>query len=124
MRHLVTLFLVIFLILTSTFGAPKPSGVSSEAIKLPDGPGSISGLGQSSDTNQFTGVASYGFDIEIPKSALAPKLKLSYNGGLGNGIIGLGWSFSFPKIERQIDKGLPLYNDSKDVFIFKDSGTN
>lgn len=124
MKKSIFYFLFLLFISFSIYASPKPSGVSPEAIKLPDGPGSISGLGQSFDTNLFSGTASYGFPIELPKGALAPILNLNYNGGLGNGIIGLGWSFNFPKISRLIDKGLPTYDDSKDRFIYQDSGTN
>jgi RHS repeat-associated protein len=42
---------------------------------------------------------------------MAPHLQLSYNGGGGNSVIGLGWSFAPGSIQRRTDKGIPRYID-------------
>ena len=45
-----------------------------------------------------------------------PSLSLQYSTGNGNGLFGLGWELSIPRITRKTEKGLPKYND-KDVFL-------
>jgi len=116
---------LILILLTFALGAaPKPGGVSPEAVKLPEGPGSMTGLGESFDANLVSGTAKYSIPIDLPKGALTPAVSISYNGGFGNGIAGLGWSFELPEIARQTDKGLPVFNDAEDRFIYRGPDAN
>lgn len=99
---------------------PDKSGVSANSISLPSGPGSIEGLGESFEPQLNTGTSSYSVGFELPpgRVGFAPSLGLSYNSGLGNSCVGIGWSLNVPQIKRQTDKGFPNYNDS-DTFIFQ-----
>lgn len=99
--------------------APDKSGVKPSAISLPSGAGSIEGLGESFEPQLNTGSSTYGIALALPpgRAGLTPKLHLAYNSGLGNSIVGLGWSLDLPVIKRQTDKGFPVYGTS-DVFLF------
>src|SRR3954462_7497008 len=102
----------LLLSLVAAFAAPPDkSGVKPSAISLPSGAGSIEGLGESFEPQLNTGSSSYGISINVPpgRAGLAPKIHLGYNSGLGNSILGLGWSLDFPAIKRQTDKGFPTY---------------
>jgi len=103
----------------SAGGGIDKSGLKPQVLKLPDGPGSIEGLGESFETQLNSGTASYNMPISLPpgRAGFVPTLALIYNGGSGNGPLGIGWRFSINYIQRQTDKGLPLYEDSKDIFI-------
>jgi hypothetical protein len=41
----------------------------------------------------------------------------TYSTGDGNGPLGLGWNLSVPGVSRKTSKGIPRYDDSKEVFI-------
>lgn len=111
--------LVLVLTLAPSVQAAEKNGVSPQAISLPSGPGSIEGLGESFEPQLNTGTAVYrvGFVVPPGRAGQAPTLGLSYNGGSGNGIVGIGWSLDgVASIQRQSDKGLPRY-DHTDVFV-------
>jgi YD repeat-containing protein len=101
------------------------SGVAPNVISLPDGPGSISGLGEEFVPAANSGTAHYGVAIELPEGSggLKPSIELSYDGGRGNSELGFGWSLGLPAVQRQTDKGLPRYGGS-DAFIYRDGTTN
>ena len=46
--------------------AQSPSGVRPEVLSMPDGPGSIEGLGDTFEPNAATGTSSYAVPLEIP----------------------------------------------------------
>ena len=99
---------------------PDKSGVNASAISLPSGPGSIEGLGESFEPQLNTGASTYSVGFELPpgRAGLQPSLSLSYNSGLGNSFVGIGWSFNLPAIKRQTDKGFPSYSQ-EDTFLFQ-----
>lgn len=107
------LVLAIFVVLPRIVSAADKSGVSANSISLPKGPGSIEGLGESFQPTLNTGTAKYGISFKlIPGTAgMTPSLALSYDAGGGNGPYGWGWSLRLPSIQRQTDKGIPLYGD-------------
>ena len=43
---------------------------------------------------------------------MTPGLALNYEGGNGNGVLGIGWGFSTAYIQRQTFKGTPRYIDA------------
>ena len=45
-------------------------------------------------------------------------MNLVYSTGHGTGPFGLGWSLSLPGVSRQTSKGVPRYDDARDIFIF------
>lgn len=117
-------FFLICCALVPSLTAADKSGVSPNAISLPKGPGSIEGLGESFQPTLNTGTASYGLTLRvIPGTAgQTPVVRLSYEGGGGNGIAGYGWTLGHPYIQRRTDKGLPTYGldvgfPREDVFI-------
>lgn len=118
--------LVVLVLGLSTLARAGPTdGLSPQAISLPSGPGSIEGLGESFEPQLNTGTATYSVALVVPpgRVGVQPSLTLAYNGGAGNGILGIGWSLSgLDAIHRQTDKGLPRYDESAsfsgtDVFV-------
>jgi len=100
------------------------SGVAPNVISLPDGPGSVSGLGEEFAASPNSGTASFGIAIEAPAGSggLKPELKVLYSGGRGNSVLGFGWQLGLPRIALQTDKGLPRYAGS-DRYIYQDATT-
>ena len=90
------------------------SGVTPNTISLPEGPGSIEGLGESFQPTLNTGTSKYAVALQVPPGTAshAPGLALQYEAGNGNGPLGYGWRFSIPHIGRQSDKGIPRYIDA------------
>jgi len=93
--------------------AVDKSGVTPNTISLPQGPGSIEGLGESFQPTLNTGTAKYGVRLAVPPGTAghAPSLSLQYDGGGSNGPLGFGWSLGIPFVQRQTDKGIPRYVD-------------
>ena len=93
--------------------AADKSGVTPNTISLPKGPGSIEGLGESFQPTLNTGTSKYGLALKLPPGTAghAPALRLEYDGGGANGILGFGWQLSLPCIQRRCDKGIPRYVD-------------
>ena len=94
------------------------SGVRPQVISLPGGPGAIEGLGESFETQLNTGSGQYPISLKVMpgRAGFAPSFTLSYDGGNGNSIVGLGWKLPLMSVRRQSDKGLPRYT-SADTFI-------
>jgi RHS repeat-associated protein len=90
------------------------SGVSPNVLSLPDGPGSIRGLGETFEPSLFTGTAKYGIGLTVPPAAGAakPAISISYDSGEGNGPLGFGWDLNIPYIQRKTSKGVPRYIDA------------
>jgi RHS repeat-associated protein len=84
-------------------------------VSLPKGGGAIRGMGEKFSVNPATGTGK--LDVPIATSpgrqGFGPKLSLSYDSGVGNGLFGAGWSLSVATISRKTDKGLPRYNDNE-----------
>ncbi len=95
-----------------------PTSPSSSPISLPKGGGAIQGIGETFQPNLFTGTGNFTLPIftSSGRDGFGPQLSLQYSSGNGNGIFGLGWNLSIPRITRKTEKGLPAYNN-KDVFI-------
>jgi RHS repeat-associated protein len=94
------------------------SGVSDERVVLPDGPGSIGGIGENADVDPNMGLMSTSVPFEIPEGrpGMTPDLRLSYSSGAGTSVVGIGWSFDSPSIERTSLRGVPEY-DLDDEFV-------
>lgn len=110
------------------WGEQDKSGVKPSVLSLPSGPGSIEGLGESFEPQLNNGTSSYEIKLVVPpgRAGFVPELSLTYNSGKGNGPFGLGWDISLPYLQRQTDKGLPLYVDrdqfTGDSFFSKTEG--
>jgi len=99
------------------------SGVSSEVISVPEGGGALQGIGEKFAPDLFTGTGNFSVPIALPpgRNGFQPELNLVYSTGNGNSPFGLGWSLSIPGVSRQTSKGVPTYNDAKDLFILSGS---
>lgn len=95
------------------------SGVSSQIISLPSGGGAQSGMGEKFSPDLFTGTGNFTIPIVLPsgRNGFQPEISLVYSTGNGNGPFGFGWDLSIPGVSRKTSKGVPVYNDRKDVFI-------
>lgn len=92
-------------------------GITVQKPNLPQGGGSIQGLGENFQMNELTGTASLSLPIKAtPCRNFSPQLSLDYNSGSGNSPWGLGWSLSVPVITRKTSKQLPRY-DTADTFL-------
>jgi RHS repeat-associated protein len=85
---------------------------------LPKGGGAIQGIGETFQHDAFSGTATWTIPIPVTpgRGGFGPELALSYGSGGGNGIFGLGWELSLPRIARKTDLGLPRY-DERDAFV-------
>ncbi|KPA11311.1 RHS repeat-associated core domain protein [Candidatus Magnetomorum sp. HK-1] len=98
--------------------AANKSGVTPNTISLPDGPGSIEGLGESFQPTLNTGTAKYQVPLKLPPANYSPQIILKYDAGNANSPLGFGWSINIPYIQRQTDKGIPQYSITyPDTFI-------
>jgi RHS repeat-associated protein len=103
--------------------AQDRSGVRPEVLSLPDGPGSIEGLGESFEPSASTGTSAYSVPLRVPPGVVGfePSLALRYSSGAGNGELGLGWSLGLPLVQRGTDEGLPRY-DADDRIVLRGMG--
>ncbi|WP_236607150.1 SpvB/TcaC N-terminal domain-containing protein [Sandaracinus amylolyticus] len=85
--------------------------MSDDRVVLPDGPGSIEGIGDNVSVDGNMGAMSYSIPIEAPQGyeGMTPELALSYSSSAGAGLLGVGWSMRVPSIERLTLRGLPRY---------------
>src|SRR3712207_3793849 len=95
------------------------SGASGQVISLPKGGGALKGLGEKFSPDLHTGTGNFTIPIALPpgRNGFQPELSLVYSTGNGNGPFGLGWGLSVPGVSRKTSKGVPIYEDSKDVFV-------
>jgi YD repeat-containing protein len=96
---------------------PSAGAASTSTIKLPDGPGSVRGLGDPATMNVFSAQVGYQIPIDLPagRAGLRPRLALRYSGALGNGPIGIGWTFDLPAVRRSDRHGVPAYDGSDEL---------
>ncbi|MGE0325729.1 MAG: toxin TcdB middle/N-terminal domain-containing protein, partial [Polyangiaceae bacterium] len=108
-----------------TSGEDK-SGVTSSAISVPKGSGTVQGMEESFSAQLSTGIATYsvGFALPTARGGIQPSLGLSYSSSGGHGTAGVGWNVGVSFIARQTDRGLPKYNSGgqftpdQDRFVF------
>lgn len=92
--------------------AAEAKGLEATHVTLPQGPGSIEGLGRAFAPSVAAGTASFGVDIVVPPGALdfAPKLSLDYDSSGGISDVGIGWRLgTLPCIRRSTQNGLPKF---------------
>ena len=95
--------------------------LQSQQVSLPDGPGSIGGLGSDFQPNPADGLVGYSLPLEFPPvrgGQLMLDLTLQYHSAATNGAVGIGWSLSIPAIERQTHDGIPTYTN-QDIFLYQ-----
>src|SRR5690554_304025 len=91
----------------------------TSAIVPPQGGGAQSGLGEKFSPDLFTGTGNFSVPIAVPpgRNGFQPELTLGYSSGNGNGNFGIGWALGVPGITRKTSRGVPVYDDGKDLFI-------
>lgn len=108
-----------FLIISAlfSFSLIASTGVSDGRVSLPDGPGSIEGIGDNVDINPNMGAMSYSVPINVPAGfgGATPSVGLSYSSSGGSTVAGIGWDLGTSSIERLTLRGLPKYS-SDDEF--------
>ena len=116
----VSFFLIALMFFVSSAVAQSKDGVGLSKISLPNGPGSIEGLGEAFEPQLNSGTSSHSVNIAIPPgvNGLQPEITLRYNSGRGNGHYGLAWSYEPMAISRQTVKGLPTYSPN-DIFVYQ-----
>ena len=95
------------------------AGASQQIIAAPKGGGAQKGIGEKFSPDLFTGTGNFTVPIALPpgRNGFQPQLNLVYSTGHGNGPFGLGWNLSVPGVSRKTWKGIPRYEDARDVFI-------
>jgi len=90
------------------------TGVDDDRVSLPDGPGSLEGVGDNVEIDPNMGTMQWSVPFEVSRgfSGLEPELGLSYSSGSGTGVVGIGWSMPMPTIERMTTRGVPTYTTS------------
>jgi RHS repeat-associated protein len=96
------------------------TGVDDDRVSLPDGPGSLEGVGDNVELDPNMGTMSWGAPIDIPKGHVTPDVGVAYNSGGGNGPLGVGWSMPTSTVERMTSRGVPGYD--ADDFIAANGG--
>lgn len=94
------------------------TGVSDDRVSLPDGSGSVEGVGDNAQVDPNMGALSYEVPVEVAEGfpGLTPDLTLRYSSSAGNSALGMGWSLGVPSIERMTARGLPRYT-ADDEFV-------
>ena len=79
----------------------------------------MQGIGEKFSPDLHTGTGNFSVPLALPagRNGFQPQLQLVYSTGNGNGPFGLGWGLSIPGVSRQTFKGVPRYDDAKDIFI-------
>lgn len=98
---------------------PTPGGVSANTLKMPTGPGSLEGLGKAGEVSVFTGQYSYSIPLDLPagQAGFGPSLALAYSGDTGQSVMGIGWGFSPPHIQRSTRHGIPRYDETDELEV-------
>lgn len=98
---------------------PAPGSATPDRLKLPSGPSSVRGLADEPSVDPFGAQVNYQVPIELPGGygSLAPALTLTYSGSLGNGPMGIGWTFGEPRIQRSTRLGVPRFDDTDQLEI-------
>src|SRR5688500_6485126 len=104
--------LLVVAVLLPALSARAQTGVADDRVSLPDGPGSLRGVGESAAVNANPGLLNYDIALELPPGfpVMTPALSLSYSSGAGSSVLGIGWSLPEPSIERMTRRGLPEYD--------------
>src|SRR5512147_2486037 len=95
------------------------SGAAQQIIVSPKGGGAQKGIGEKFAPDLQTGTGNFTVPIALPagRNGFQPQLNLVYSTGNGNGPFGLGWGLSIPGVSRKTWRGVPRYDDARDVFI-------
>ena len=106
-----------FFLISST--ALAQTGVDDDRVSLPEGPGSLEGVGDNVEIDPNMGSMRTAVRIKTPSGhgEMTPELDLNYSSSAPAGVVGVGWSMKMPSIERFTSRGVPVY-DTTDIFAF------
>lgn len=93
----------------------QTSGMSSNVLVHPTGPGSLGGIGENVQPNLNMGMMSYPISILLPqgRNNVQPSIRATYSSAAGSGMMGIGWSLQAGgAIERLTVRGLPTYTNN------------
>lgn len=89
----------------------QESNISVNKIAFPTGGGGIKSIGDSFNSNLFSGAGTYSIPIPVTAArGFEPKLNITYSSGGGNGIFGLGFTLSLSKISINTSSNIPKYD--------------
>jgi hypothetical protein len=92
-------------------------------ISLPKGGGALQAIGEAFTADLHTGTGNVRVPLGIPpgRNGLTPALDLAYSSGHGQSPFCLGWRVSVSEIARKTAKGVPTYDDTRDVFMLSEA---
>ncbi len=98
---------------------PDKGGTRLEALSLPTGPGSLTGMGEQVTAEPATGALTLSIPIALPPAptGVQPDLTLRYDSRTGNGPVGIGWSMAPLSIQRRTSLGLPRYDATDELLL-------
>ena len=82
------------LLVVLPMSALAQTGVDDDRVSLPEGPGSLEGIGDNAEIDLNMGSMRYSVRITTPqgRNGMAPDLTMSYSSAAGAGLLGIGWS--------------------------------
>ena len=125
MTKMKTRWLRIAVVFLAAAASQRPSlgwafdtGVSDDRVSLPEGPGTLEGVGENVAVDPNMGMMSYSIPLAVPAGfpGVTPGLSFTYSSASGSSAIGMGWSMHWPSIERMTMRGVPQYNEG-DLFV-------
>jgi RHS repeat-associated protein len=98
-------------------------GFTDQVPSLPDGGGSVAGIGATFTPDLSTGTGGLTIPIDIPNGPndIAPRLSLQYSTAAGNGAFGLGFAIGLPRVLIDTEYGFPVY-DGHDPILLEGAG--
>jgi insecticidal toxin complex protein TccC len=99
--------------------ATPPAPLQLITAEFPKGGGALPGMGETLSPAGMSGAAQLSIPLPLPAVRLAPALSLTYHSHQGNGPFGLGVALTLPSIARQTSRGIPSYEDGRDIFLFE-----
>src|SRR6185503_6233742 len=103
-----------------THGADEPKlQLDAPTLSLPKGGGAIRSIDEKFAVNPSNGTVSLSLPLPLSpaRNGFVPPVRMSYDSGSGNSVLGLGWSLNLPSVRRRTDHRLPRYRDH-DTFVF------
>ena len=99
-------------------GSEQNFSIPAPAVSLPKGGGAISGIDEKFSANPSRGTA--GYELPLPfspsRNGFTPPVRITYDSGAGNGLLGVGWTLRYPSIRCRTNLGLPRYRGN-DVYV-------
>ncbi|MFC7448961.1 SpvB/TcaC N-terminal domain-containing protein [Rhodococcus daqingensis] len=86
--------------------------LEAPSIGLPKGGGALRSIDEQFSVNPSNGTVSLTLPLPFTpgRAGLAPPIRLQYDGGAGNSVVGLGWALDFPTVQRRTDRHVPTYS--------------